>query len=176
MVWASASRSAPSTEGGTQLVGILQLFIGPFLNSTKNFLLTTEGSKAVMCSLPGPQGSFLRPGSKPLPLQLPEHRLDGPLDSTHRIPPHYHNKKYGKKSPLQACGLRVNASWAALTFIAFSLGCSRQFAALITQHPSFQSQSFSKTSKSLSALAISAISAPGGTVNSLPPFQIQWMS
>lgn len=127
-----------------QLVRVLQLLIGPFLNSSKNFLLTTEGSNAVMCFLPGPQDSFLRAGSKPFPLQPPEHRLDGPLDSTHRIPPHYHNKKCGKKSLLQACGLRVNASCAALIFIAFSIGCSRQLVALITQHPSFQSQSFLK--------------------------------
>lgn len=83
---------------------------------------------------------------------------------------------WGENLPLQACGLRVNASCAAPTFIALSIGCSRQYAALITQHPSFQSQSFSKTSKFLSAPAISAISAPGGTVNSFPSFQIQWMS
>lgn len=76
-----------------QLVRVLQLFIDPFLNSAKNFLLTTEGSNAVTGPPPGLQDSFLRAGSKPFPLQSPEHGLDGPLDSTHRIPPHYHNKK-----------------------------------------------------------------------------------
>lgn len=132
-----------------QLVRVLQLLIGPFLNSSKNFLLTTEGSNAVMCSLPGPQDSFLRAGSKPFPLQLPKHRLDGPLDSTHRIPPHYHNKKCGKKIPppgMWSQGQRFlcRSDFYSLFNWLFQAACSINHSAPFLPKPEF-----SKTSKFL---------------------------
>lgn len=72
---------------------------------------------------------------------------------------------------------RVNASCAALTFKAFSISHPMQLEALITRHPSFSSQSFSKTSKFLSVPAIPATPAPGvgvRTVSSCFPFWVLW--
>lgn len=69
---------------------------------------------------------------------------------------------------------RVNTSCAALTFKAFSVRHPKQRAALITRHPSFSSQRFSKTSKFLSVPVIPATPAPGGTVSSCLPFWVPW--
>lgn len=60
---------------------------------TKNFLLTTEGSNSHELSAWAPR-QLSPAGSKPLPLHQPhEHRLYGPLGSTHRKALHYCNKK-----------------------------------------------------------------------------------
>lgn len=124
-----------------------------------------------MCSLPGPQDSFLQHDQNLFPYtSCPNADFMAPWVLLTEKPCITAMKSEGKNPLSRHVVFKVSASCAALTLKAFSVRHPEQREALITRHPSFSSQRFSKTSKFLSVPVIPATPALGGDSEFMSPF------
>lgn len=128
-----------------------------------------------MCSLPGPQDSFLQHDQNLFPYtSCPNADFMAPWVLLTEKPCITAMKSEGKNPLSRHVVFRVNASCAALTLKAFSVRHPEQRAALITRHPSSSSQRFLKPPSFSPFQSSQRLQPLGGTVSSCLPFWVPW--